>query len=52
MLSGNEEQIIDQFQRRAHHFLPDPPPLENLIDWMALIQHFRASARVRPHLVG
>jgi len=41
-----EEQIIEQFQRRAHHFLPSPPPLENRIDWMALIQHFGGTTRL------
>jgi hypothetical protein len=46
MLTGAEEQIIEQFQRRAHHFLPTPPPLENLIDWMALIQHFGGTTRL------
>lgn len=46
MLTGAEEQIIEQFQRRAHHFLPDTPPLENLIDWMALIQHYGGTTRL------
>src|SRR5260370_5533064 len=46
MLTGAEEQIIEQFQRRAHHFLSDTPPLENLIDWMALIQHFGGTTRL------
>lgn len=46
MLTGAEEQIIEQFQRCAHHFLPSPPPLENLIDWMALIQHFGGTTRL------
>jgi hypothetical protein len=46
MLSGIEQELIEGFQRRAHHFLPDPPPLENLIDWMALIQHFGGMTRL------
>jgi hypothetical protein len=46
MLTGAEEQIIEQFQRRAHHFLSDTPPPENLIDWMALIQHFGGTTRL------
>jgi hypothetical protein len=46
MLTGAEEQIIEQFQRKAHHFVPDPPPLDNLIDWMALIQHFGGTTRL------
>src|SRR5258705_3034120 len=40
LLTGIEQAIIEEFQRRAHQFLPDPPPRENLIDWMALIQHY------------
>lgn len=46
MLTGAEEQIVEQFQRRAHHFLSAPPPLENLIDWLALIQHFGGTTRL------
>lgn len=46
LMTGAEEQIIEQFQRRAHHFLPDTPPLENVIDWMALIQHFGGTTRL------
>lgn len=46
MLTGAEEQMIEQFQRRAHHFLPDSPPLDNVIDWMALIQHYGGTTRL------
>jgi FRG domain-containing protein len=46
LLTGAEEQMIEQFQRRAHQFLPDSPPRESLIDWMALIQHFGGSTRL------
>jgi hypothetical protein len=45
-LTGNEQELIEQFQRRAHHFLQDPPPLENQIEWMALIQHFGGTTRL------
>jgi FRG domain len=46
MLTAGEDQIIEGFQRRAHHFLKDPPPVEDLIDWMALIQHFGGTTRL------
>lgn len=45
-LSKIEQEIIEEFKRRAHHFLPAPPPLENLIEWMALIQHFGGPTRL------
>jgi hypothetical protein len=46
ILTSIEQHLIEEFQRRAHHFLPDPPPLEDLIDWMALIQHFGGPTRL------
>jgi FRG domain len=46
LLSKLEEQAIEEFQRRAHHFLPVPPPVENVIEWMALIQHFGGPTRL------
>jgi hypothetical protein len=46
LLTKIEEQIIEEFQRRAHHFLPDPPQLESLIEWMAVIQHFGGPTRL------
>ena len=46
MLTAAEEQIIEGFQRRAQHFLKDPPPLEDVIDWMSLIQHFGGTTRL------
>jgi hypothetical protein len=46
LLTTIEQQIIEEFQRRAHHFLPDPPPVEHLIEWMALIQHFGGPTRL------
>jgi hypothetical protein len=47
LLPKLEEQIMEEFQRRAHHFLPDPPPVGNLIEWMALIQHFGGPTRLQ-----
>lgn len=46
LLTGIEEEMIEEFQRKAHHFVTDPPPAGNLIDWMALIQHFGGPTRL------
>jgi FRG domain len=46
LLSSIEDQIVEAFQRRAHHYLPGPPPLENLIEWLALIQHYGGPTRL------
>ena len=46
LLTQIENQITEEFQRRAHHFLSDAPPLENLIEWLALIQHFGGPTRL------
>lgn len=46
LLTNIERQIIEEFQRRAHHFLPNPPPIEDLIEWMAIIQHFGGPTRL------
>ena len=45
LLPQIEQQITETFQRRAHHFLSDAPPLKNLIEWLALIQHFGGPTR-------
>src|SRR5882724_6659024 len=47
LLTGIEEEMIEEFQRTAHLFVTDPPRAENLIDWMALIQHFGRSEERR-----
>jgi hypothetical protein len=46
LLTGIEEQIIEEFQRRAHHFLQDPPELAARVEWLALIQHFGGPTRL------
>jgi len=45
-LANAERRIIEEFQRRAHHFVPDPPSLRNQIEWLALMQHFGAPTRL------
>jgi hypothetical protein len=46
LLTNIEQQIIEEFQWRAHHFLPDPPPLERPIEWIGLIQHLGGPTRL------
>jgi hypothetical protein len=46
LVSAVEIQIMEEFKRRAHHFLPAPPQPEDLIEWMALIQHFGGPTRL------
>ena len=46
LLTGVELEIIEAFQRRAHHFLKDPPPSDKRIEWMALLQHFGGTTRL------
>jgi hypothetical protein len=45
-LNACEDQMIDVFRRRAHHFLHDPPPEGELLEWIALIQHFGGPTRL------
>ena len=35
-----------EFQRRAHHYLNDVPPLGECIEWLALIQHYSGPTRL------
>jgi len=38
--------MVRQFQRRAHHYLRDLPPLQQELDWLALIQHYGGPTRL------
>jgi len=45
-IKGREDWLIRQFQRRAHHFISDPPLFEFLMDWLALLQHHGGPTRL------
>ena len=46
ILADREAWILRQFQRRAHHYLRDPPSSEQRLEWLALIQHFGGPTRL------
>jgi len=41
-----EEQILEHFQRRAHHYLVSCPERDDWLEWLALIQHHGGSTRL------
>jgi len=41
-----ERRIINDFRRRAHHYLTHLPDLYDLSDWLALMQHYGAPTRL------
>jgi len=41
-----EGGLIRQFQRRAHHYLPDVPEKDKWIEWLSLMQHHGAPTRL------
>lgn len=36
-LQDRELWMLRQFQRRAHHYINDPPALDERLEWLALI---------------
>lgn len=38
--------MLRQFQRRAHHYITDPPSPEHKLEWLALIQHHGGPTRL------
>lgn len=46
ILADREAWILRQFQRRAHHYIKDPPPVDKHLEWLALIQHFGGPTRL------
>jgi hypothetical protein len=40
-----EAELVREFMRRAHHYLPDVPRDENCFEWLALMQHHGAPTR-------
>lgn len=45
-MSTLEGGLLRQFQRRAHHYLPDVPPKAAWLEWLALMQHHGAPTRL------
>jgi hypothetical protein len=45
-LRNREYAILRAFQRRAYHYLKSPPPLDNKLEWLALIQHYGGPTRL------
>jgi FRG domain len=41
-----ERYLVGAFQRRAHHYVSDPPPREDELEWLALMQHHGAPTRL------
>jgi hypothetical protein len=43
---GLEQQLLREFKRRAHHYLDHVPDDNNIIEWLALMQHHGAPTRL------
>jgi len=41
-----ERDLLLRFQRRAHHYVPDPPDDDDQLDWLALMQHHGVPTRL------
>lgn len=41
-----ESLILREFQRRAHHYLDNVPPVGECVEWLALIQHYGGPTRL------
>jgi hypothetical protein len=45
-LGHAESWMLREFQRRAHHYVSDLPPLDQRLEWLGLIQHFGGPTRL------
>lgn len=45
-LAEREQMVIREFQRRAHHYIKDPPAYDNNLEWMAILQHYGGPTRL------
>lgn len=45
-LRSREDWLLYQFRRFAHHYRTDLPPEEDVLDWLALIQHYGGPTRL------
>src|SRR5262245_43656118 len=41
-----ERTILREFKRRAHHYLPNVPENDRLVEWLSLIQHYGGPTRL------
>lgn len=44
--ANNERAVLLEFQRGAHHFHASTPALDEIVDWLALMQHYGAPTRL------
>jgi hypothetical protein len=45
-LVAAERYLLTTFQRRAHHYISDPPAKDDYLEWLALLQHYGAPTRL------
>jgi hypothetical protein len=45
-LHQRELTILEEFKRRAHHYVIDPPALEQDLEWLTLLQHHGGATRL------
>ena len=45
-LHERERVLLNQFRRRAHHYINDPPGATHLTEWAALLQHYGGPTRL------
>ena len=41
-----EGEILQDFRRRAHHYITSPPDYQNKFEWLALLQHYGGPTRL------
>ena len=44
--NNREHYILNDFQRRAHHYIKNLPILENYIEWLSILQHYGGPTRL------
>jgi len=42
----NERTLLARFQRRAQHYIANPPSADDTLEWLALMQHYGAPTRL------
>ena len=45
-LKNREDVILNHFQRRGHHFINSPPPFDNRLEWLSILQHHGGPTRL------